>query len=41
MKEQNNEQVTLLIQQISMQLDTVFEENNFANFRARLIENIE
>jgi hypothetical protein len=41
MKEQNNEQVTLLIQQISMQFDTVFEENNFANFRARLIENIE
>ena len=41
MKEQNSEQVALLIQQISLQLDTVFEENNFTRFRARLIENID
>lgn len=41
MREENAEQVALLIQQISQQLDTVFEENTFAKFRARLIENID
>ncbi len=41
MREENTEQVALLIQQISQQLDTVFEENTFTKFRARLIENID